>query len=98
MRKCGNCIISAFRNNYNLVIHKSVKKQERREELVAKYETYARIRDERGYSDYRVSKETGIGAATISDWKNGISKPKIDKLFAIAKLFNVPVEDLCEEV
>lgn len=65
--------------------------------LTAKYETYAKIRDERGYSDYRVAKETGIGAATISDWKNGITKPKLDKLFAIAKLFNVSLEELCEE-
>lgn len=65
--------------------------------MTAKYETYAKIRDERGYSDYRVAKETGIGAATISDWKNGITKPKLDKLFAIAKLFNVSLEDLCEE-
>lgn len=65
--------------------------------MTAKYETYAKIRDERGYSDYRVAKETGIGAATISDWKNGITKPKLDKLFAIAKLFNVSLEELCEE-
>lgn len=65
--------------------------------MVAKYETYARLRDERGYSDYRVSKETGIGAATLSDWKNNISKPKIDKLFIIAKLFGISLEDLCEE-
>ena len=65
--------------------------------MTAKYEAYAKIRDERGYSDYRVAKETGIGAATISDWKNGITKPKLDKLFAIAKLFNVSLEELCEE-
>ena len=65
--------------------------------MVAKYEIYARLRDDRGFSDYRASKETGIGAATLSDWKNGLTKPKIDKLFIIAKLFGVSVEDLCEE-
>lgn len=65
--------------------------------MTAQYETYAKLRDERGYSDYRVAKETGIGAATISDWKNGITKPKLDKLFAIAKLFNVSIEELCAE-
>lgn len=65
--------------------------------MVAKYETYARLRDERGYSDYRVAKETGIGAATLSDWKNNISKPKLDKLCIIAKLFSVSLEDLVEE-
>ena len=35
--------------------------------MKASYEKYAKLRDERGYSDYRVSKETGIGAATLSD-------------------------------
>lgn len=65
--------------------------------MVAKYEIYARFRDERGLTDYRVSKETQIGAATISDWKNGVSTPKADKMFLIAKLFGVPVEDLYEE-
>lgn len=60
--------------------------------MVAKYEMYAKIRDEKGYSDYRVSKETGIGAATLSDWKNGLSKPKADKLFSIAVLLDVPME------
>lgn len=65
--------------------------------MFANYEAYAKLRDERGFTDYRVSKETGIGAATISDWKSGTTKPKIDKLFLIAKLFNVPVESLCGE-
>ena len=65
--------------------------------MVAKYETYAALRDERGFTDFRVSKETGIGAATISDWKNGISKPKFDKMCIIAKLFCVSVEELYTE-
>ena len=60
------------------------------------YAAYARIRDERGYSDYRVSKELGIGAATLSDWKNGLSTPKADKLLAIAKLLNTTVEQFTE--
>lgn len=65
--------------------------------MVARYETYAKLRDKRGFTDYRVSKETGIGAATISDWKNGLSKPKVDKLFLIARLFGISVEELCTE-
>ena len=65
--------------------------------MKASYEKYAKLRDERGYSDYRVSKETRIGAATLSDWKNGVSNPKVDKLFLISKVFEVPVEALYEE-
>ena len=64
--------------------------------MKATYSKYAQLRDERGYSDYRVSKETDIAASTISDWKSGISVPKSDKLLLIARLFGVPMEALFE--
>lgn len=64
--------------------------------MKATYAVYARLRDSRGYSDYRVSKETDIAASTISDWKNGLSVPKADKLMLIARLFGVPMEELFE--
>lgn len=41
---------------------------------------------------YRVAKETGISATTFTDWKNGRSTPKIDKLKKIADLFGVSLE------
>lgn len=43
---------------------------------------------------YRVAKETGISASTFSDWKNGRSAPKADKLRRIAAYFDVPLEYL----
>ena len=33
------------------------------------YENYCMIRDKLGYSDYKVAKETGIGTATMSNWR-----------------------------
>lgn len=57
------------------------------------YEKYAAIRDEKGVSDYQVWKDTGIATATLSDWKNGISKPKVDKLKILATYFGVEIED-----
>ena len=62
------------------------------------YQKYAELRDQRGMSDYRVSKETGIAQSTMSDWKNGLSTPKADKLLLIAKALGVQMEDLFEEV
>lgn len=44
------------------------------------YEKYVALRDEKGVTDYRVSMETGITKSTFTDWKNGRSYPKIDKL------------------
>lgn len=41
---------------------------------------------------YRVSKSTGISASTFTDWKNGRSVPKIDKIKLIADFFGVPLE------
>ena len=41
---------------------------------------------------YRVSKETGIAASTLSDWKSGRSVPKLDKIKLIAAYFDVPLE------
>jgi repressor LexA len=41
---------------------------------------------------YRVSKDTGIAASTLSDWKNGRSTPKTEKIRLIADYFGVSLE------
>ena len=41
---------------------------------------------------YRVAKDTGISATTFTDWKNGRSTPKADKLKKIADHFGVSLE------
>lgn len=66
-------------------------------EIKASYQKYATLRDNRGITDYRVATDTGIATATISAWKSGIYSPKIDKLQAIAKLFNVPLTELLDD-
>ena len=62
------------------------------------YKNYEKLRDERGLTNYQVAKETGIGENTLSQWKQGRSTPKVDKLMKIAKLFGVPVEELLKDV
>lgn len=61
------------------------------------YKKYVELRDKKGVTDYRVSVETGITKSTFTDWKNGRSKPKFDKLLILAKYFNVPVEYFAEQ-
>lgn len=56
------------------------------------YEKYAALIEERGLSTYQVSRDTGIGENIFSYWKNGRSKPKVDKLMILAKYFDVPLE------
>ena len=61
------------------------------------YEKFARLLQEKGVTPYRVHKETGVSQSTLSDWKNGKSVPKIDKLQLIADYFEVPVSYFWEE-
>lgn len=60
------------------------------------YKKYAKLRDERNLTDYRVAVDTGISTATLSNWKNGNYVPKFDKLLLLAKYFGVPVEYFAE--
>ena len=61
------------------------------------YEKYVSLRDSRGVTDYRVATDTRIPKSTFSEWKSGRSKPKFDKLMALAKYFEVPVEYFADE-
>lgn len=55
------------------------------------YEKFEQLLKEYGVTPYRVHKETGISTATLSDWKNGKSQPKKDKIEKICDYFNVPI-------
>lgn len=61
------------------------------------YERYVILREKKGVTDYRVASDTGITKSTFTDWKTGRSKPKFDKLLALARYFGVPVEYFAEE-
>ena len=61
------------------------------------YAKYAKRRDELNLTDFKVATETGIAPSSISDWKTGRSKPKLDKLAKIAKVLDVPLEFFLEE-
>lgn len=60
------------------------------------YKKYVELRDKKGVTDYRVAMDTGIPKSTFTDWKNGRSKPKTEKLKTIADYFNVPIEYFIE--
>jgi len=56
------------------------------------YTKYVELRDSLGVTDYKVSQATGIPRSTFADWKSGRSKPKVDKLVALADFFHVSME------
>lgn len=61
---------------------------------MSNYVRYEKLKKIHCVTDYRVAKETGIATSTLSDWKNGVSAPKADKLKIIADYFNVTVDEL----
>uniref|UniRef100_A0AAU8B5I9 Repressor protein CI n=1 Tax=Dulem virus 39 TaxID=3145757 RepID=A0AAU8B5I9_9CAUD len=58
------------------------------------YKIFEELCTSRNVTPYRVGKETGIATSTFSDWKNGKSTPKTDKLQKIADYFDVTVDYL----
>ena len=60
------------------------------------YETFAKLLSERGISTYKVAQDTGLSQKMFSDWKNGKSKPKVDKLKILADYFSVSLETFVE--
>lgn len=64
-------------------------RQERRKESFQKVEQLAKAR---GVTFYRVAEDLGFPRSLFSDWKNGKSMPKMDKLIDLANYFGVRAE------
>jgi len=60
------------------------------------YKHYVELRDNKEVTDYRVAMDTGIPKSTFSDWKNGRSEPKVEKLKLLADYFGVSIEYFLE--
>lgn len=56
------------------------------------YKKYKKLLNETNLTSYKVSKDTGISQSTLSDWKLGVSVPKIDKIKKLADYFGVSVD------
>ena len=53
------------------------------------YNKYEKLLKDSGKTSYQVSKDTGIGQNTLSNWKTGRSRPKVEKLKILADYFGV---------
>lgn len=58
------------------------------------YEVFEKLIKMHNVTPYKVSKDTGIPYSALSDWKNGKSTPKLDKMKKIADYLGVSVEYL----
>ena len=55
------------------------------------YQCFQNLLEMTNTTVYQVSKKTGISASTFTDWKQGRSVPKIDKIKKIAEYFDVSI-------
>ena len=60
------------------------------------YTKYAELRDKAGVKDVDIAKAIDIYPSVLTDWKNGKSAPKTDKLIKIADYFEVSIDYLLE--
>ncbi len=61
------------------------------------YSNYEKLLELKKSTSYKVAKATGIANSTLSDWKNGRSVPKADKLKMIADYFGVEMSCLVSD-
>ena len=61
------------------------------------YKKYCELRDRNNLTDYQVALATGITKSTFTDWKTGRSKPGIEKMYLLAKFFDVTIEYFLED-
>jgi transcriptional regulator with XRE-family HTH domain len=59
--------------------------------MIVMYEKFAQLLAVHGITANTVAKAAHVNASTFTDWKQGKSQPKLEKLQKIADYFNVPV-------
>lgn len=59
--------------------------------------TLARLRVKKGLSQKEVAKELGVTRQAVSSWESGRTQPSVEKLVALSRIFEMPVDGLCRE-
>ena len=62
------------------------------------YKKFQELLDKTNKTAYKVAKDTGISTATLSSWKNGNYRPKLEKLQVLADYFNVSIEYFLNDI
>ena len=56
-----------------------------------------KLRKEHGYSQEQLADELGVSRQAVSKWERGEASPDTDNLIALARLYNISVDDLLFE-
>ena len=55
-------------------------------------------REAKGYTQEFVAEKLGVSRQAVSKWEKGTTEPSTSNLFALAKLFDMPVEEFMKEI
>ncbi len=75
---------------YNIHIDYAKEGRDKMDESISRKIKLLRI--EKGMSQKQLGDFLGISDRAVSKWENGLSKPSIDNLFELSKIFQVPVD------
>lgn len=60
------------------------------------YSNFEKIIGEKNITSYRVAMDLGISPMTLSDWKRGLSKPRLDTMARVADYLGVSVMEFID--
>lgn len=55
-------------------------------------------REAKGYTQEFVAESLGVSRQAVSKWEKGTTEPSTSNLFALAKLFDMPIEEFMKEI
>lgn len=57
----------------------------------------AHLRKREGLSQADISEELDVSRQAVTKWETGLSRPSIENLQSLSKLYNVPIEYLLDD-
>ena len=57
-----------------------------------------KYREQKGFTQEYVASALGVSRQAVSKWETGKAEPSTSNLFALAKLFDVPIEEFMKEI
>ena len=55
-------------------------------------------REAKGYTQEFIAEKLGVSRQAVSKWEKGTTEPSTSNLFALAKLFDIPIEEFMKEI
>ena len=61
-------------------------------------EVIKKHREDKGFTQEMLAERLGVSRQAVSKWEKGTTEPSTSNLFALAKVFDMPIEDFMREI